>query len=77
MVGVAGKSQACNTCKRRRVKVRVVEPRLSLLLLELMGNYQSATCDDLRVSDVRRQKLLVLDMSETLSSLIRRLRSIL
>jgi hypothetical protein len=48
-----------------------------LLLLELMGNYQSATCNDLRVSDVRRQKLLVLDMSETLSSLIRRLRSIL
>jgi hypothetical protein len=77
MVGVAGKSQACKTCKRRRVKVSVVEPCLSLLLLELMHNYQSATCDDLRVSGVRRQTLLVLDMSETLSSLIILLRSIL
>jgi hypothetical protein len=77
MVGVAGKSQACNTCKRRRVKVSVVEPTLPLLLLELMRNHQSATSDDLRVSDVRRQTLLVLDMSETLSSLIILLRSLL
>jgi hypothetical protein len=75
MVGVAGKSEACNTCRRRRVKVSAVK-QIKAVFFFLSDATPSATFGGLPASAVRKQILFALDMSEIRSSLIVLLRSL-
>jgi hypothetical protein len=76
MVGVAGKSEACNTCRRRRVKVSAVKQIKAVFFFFLSDATPSATFGGLPASAVRKQILFALDMSEIRSSLIVLLRSL-